>query len=124
VQCAGSMDKHPDDELLIQIVYQTDPDKKDHLNKVIDAQLEKIASEGPTEEQIQKVKEYMLKQYNDNQKENGYWLTNLLKYFNTGIDQNSGYDKLVESITAKEIQQFAADILKQGNKTTVIMTVP
>lgn len=124
VQCSGAMSKNPNEQLLIEIVYQTDPAKKDHLNKVIDAQLEKLATEGPKEEQMQKVKEYMLKKYNDNQKENGYWLGCLIESYNNGMDKNTGYDKLVEGITAKDIQLFAAEILKQGNKATVIMTVP
>ena len=124
VQCGGSMDKLPKPEMMIQIVYQTDPAKKDHLNKVVDAQLEKLAAEGPTEEQIQKVKEYMLKKYADNQKENGYWMRSLMEYFTNGVDQNEGYDTIVSNVTAKDIQKFAANLLKQGNKTTVIMTVP
>lgn len=124
VSCGGSFDKYPTPQLIVQIIYQTDPAKKEHLNKVVDAQLEKLAAEGPTEEQIQKVKEYMLKKYTDNQKENGYWMGNLMEYFHTGVDKNAGYDTLVSGITAQDIRQFAADLLKQGNKTTVIMTVP
>lgn len=124
VQCGGTFEKFPKPEVMVQIVYQTDPAKKDHLNKVVDAQLEKLAAAGPTEEQIQKVKEYMLKKYNDNQKENGYWMGNLNEYFYTGVDRNAGYDTLVSGITAKDIQEFAAELLKQGNKVTVVMTVP
>ena len=124
VSCGGSFEKYPKGEILVQVVYQTDPAKKDHLNKVVDAQLEKIIAEGPTEAQIQKVKEYMLKKYNDNQKENGYWMGNLNEYFYTGLDKNANYDTIVNSITAKDIQKFAAALVKQGNKTTVIMTIP
>ena len=124
VSCGGSFEKYPKGEILVQVVYQTDPAKKDHLNKVVDAQLEKIVAEGPTEAQIQKVKEYMLKKYNDNQKENGYWMGNLNEYFYTGLDKNANYDTIVNSITAKDIQKFAAALVKQGNKTTVIMTIP
>ncbi|MBQ8500682.1 MAG: insulinase family protein [Bacteroides sp.] len=119
-----SLSKYPKEKMTLQISYQTDPSKKDHLNKIIDAQLEKVATEGPSEEHIQKVKEYMLKSYNDSQKENGYWMSNLMEYHTSGIDRTDGYDTIVNNVTAKDIQKMAASLLKQGNKVTVIMTVP
>ena len=119
-----SLSKYPKEEMTLTISYQTDPEKKDHLNKIIDAQLEKLATEGPTEEQIQKVKEYILKVYTDNQKENGYWMGNLMEYFYTGMDRTVGYEDFVKNVKAKDIKKMAAAFLKSGNKATVIMTVP
>lgn len=124
VSSYGQLSKHPNEKFMLQIVYQTDPAKKDHLNGIIDAQMKKMASEGPTEEHLQKIKEYMLKQYKDNQKENGYWLNNLDEYFYTGVDYTQGYEEAVNSITVKDVQKFAADLVNQGNKITVVMTVP
>lgn len=124
VSSYGQLSKHPNEKFMLQIVYQTDPAKKDHLNGVIDAQMKKMASEGPTEEHLQKIKEYMLKKYKDNQKENGYWLNNLDEYFYTGVDYTQGYEEAVNSITVKDVQKFAADLVNQGNKITVVMTVP
>lgn len=124
VSSYGQLSKHPNEKFMLQIVYQTDPAKKDHLNGVIDAQMKKMASEGPTEEHLQKIKEYMLKKYKDNQKENGYWLNNLDEYFYTGVDYTQGYEEAINSITVKDVQKFAADLVNQGNKITVVMTVP
>lgn len=124
VSSYGQLSKHPNEKFMLQIVYQTDPAKKDHLNGIIDAQMKKMASEGPTEEHLQKIKEYMLKKYKDNQKENGYWLNNLDEYFYTGVDYTQGYKEAVNSITVKDVQKFAADLVNQGNKITVVMTVP
>lgn len=124
VSSYGQLSKHPNEKFMLQIVYQTDPAQKDHLNGIIDAQMKKMASEGPTEEHLQKIKEYMLKKYKDNQKENGYWLNNLDEYFYTGVDYTQGYEEAVNSITVKDVQKFAADLVNQGNKITVVMTVP
>ncbi len=66
----------------------------------------------------------MLKKYADNQKENGYWMNNLNDYFYYGMDMTEGYTDIVNSITAKEIQKFVSDLLKQGNEIEVTMTVP
>ena len=124
VSCSGSLTKYPKEQLVLQIVFQTDPAKKDKLSGIVIEQLEKMAKEGPSAEHMQKIKEYMLKKYKDAQKENGYWLNNMDEYFYTGIDNTKDYEKLVNSITAKEVQDFLAKLLKQNNEIQVIMTVP
>ncbi|MCI1648383.1 MAG: insulinase family protein [Bacteroides sp.] len=124
VSCYTDLAKYPKEQAILQIVFQTDPKKKEHLAGIITDQLKKLATDGPSEVHLQKVKEYMLKKDKDNQKENKYWITNLDEYFYTGIDMTKNYTELVNSITAKDIQKFAADLLKQGNEIEVTMTVP
>ena len=124
VNCFGDLQKYPKEQLLLQIVFQTDPAKKDKLAGIVVDELKKLAAEGPSDVLLQKVKEYMLKKYADNQKENGYWMNNLNDYFYYGMDMTEGYTDIVNSITAKDIQKFVSDLLKQGNEIEVTMTVP
>ncbi len=124
VNCFGDLQKYPKEQLLLQIVFQTDPAKKDKLAGIVVDELKKLAAEGPLDVHLQKVKEYMLKKYADNQKENGYWMNNLNDYFYYGMDMTEGYTDIVNSITAKDIQKFVSDLLKQGNEIEVTMTVP
>ena len=126
VSCSGGMSLYPHPVQTLQIVFQTDPDpaKKEKLLKIVTDQLAKMASEGPTEEHLQKIKEYMLKKYMDAQKENGYWLGNLNSYFYSGIDSTKGYEDLIKNMTAKDIQRFLHELLKQKNEIQVVMTVP
>lgn len=124
VNCYGDLQKYPKEQLLLQIVFQTDPAKKDKLAGIVVDELKKLAAEGPSNVHLQKVKEYMLKKYADNQKENGYWMNNLNDYFYYGMDMTEGYTDIVNSITAKDIQKFVSDLLKQGNEIEVTMTVP
>lgn len=124
VNTYGELTKWPKEECVLQILYQTDPAKKDHLNNIINQLMKKMAAEGPSSEHLQKIKEYMLKKFTSNQKENGYWLNVLDEYFANGVDNTLNYEAIVNGITAKDIQKFAADLLKQGNQITVIMTVP
>ncbi len=124
VSCYENLQKYPKEQTLLQIVFQTDPQKKEHLSGIIVDLFKKLAAEGPSEEHLQKVKEYILKKYNDNQKENGYWMKNLDEYFYTGLDLTKDYTQLVNSITTKDVQKFAAELLKQGNEIEVTMTVP
>ena len=124
VSSYGSLNKFPHEEGMLQIVYQTDPVKKDQLNTLIDELVAKMASEGPTPEQMQKIREYMVKTYNDNQKENSYWISTLDEYYYTGTDFNTDYLNIVNSITSADVKMFANDLLQQGNKVTVVLTVP
>ena len=64
----------------------------------------------------------MQKQYTDNQKENSYWMGNLDEYFDSGLDMTQGFLDIVNSLTVKDVQQFANDLIKQGNKATLILT--
>ena len=124
VSCYGGLNKYPTEDLILQIVYQTDPEKYEKLNTIIDREMKEMAEQGPTDEHLQKIKEYMLKKYNDNQKENSYWLNCLDNYFFTGVDNTKDYVETVNAISKADVQKFAADMLKQGNKITVVMTVP
>ena len=122
VSSYGSLNKYPHEQALMQIVYQTDPTKKEKLNTLIDELVKKMAAEGPTPEQMQKVRDYMVKQYNDNQKENSYWISSLDEYYYTGIDFNADYLNIVNSVTAADVKAFATDLIQQGNKVTVVLT--
>ena len=126
VNCNGSLSQYPKEELTLQIVFQTDPDpvKKAKLAGIVTEQLQKMAKEGPSEEHMQKIKEYMLKNYKDAQKENSYWLSNLNAYFYTGIDSTKGYEELINNMTAKDVKEFLDKLLKQKNEIQVTMTVP
>ena len=124
VDSYGTLNKFPHEQALVQIVYRTDPTKKDKLNSLIDELVAKMAAEGPTAEQMQKIKDFMVKTYNDNQKENSFWLNAMDEYYYTGVDFNTGYLDLVNSITASDVKAFASDLIKQGNKITVVLTIP
>ena len=124
VSCYGGLNKYPTEDMMMQIVYQTDPDKFEKLNSIIDREMKEMATEGPSDEHMQKIKEYMLKKYNDNQKENSYWVNNLKEYFCNGVDNTKDYVETINAISKADVQKFAADLQKQGNKITVVMTVP
>lgn len=124
VTCVGGLNKYPKNNMILGIQYQTDPEKYEKLNSIIDHEMEKMVTEGPSDEHMQKIKEYMLKKYNDNQQENSYWINNLNEYFCNGVDNTKDYVETINAISKADVQQFAADLQKQGNKITIVMTVP
>nr|WP_018109708.1 insulinase family protein [Bacteroides propionicifaciens] len=106
------------------IVFDTAPEKKDRLMEIIYRELDKVAKEGPSEKDLSKVKENMIKKYHEQVKENAYWSSMIQNQLTSGIDLNADFENLVNSIGIKDIQKFTKAFLKQGNKAEVIMISP
>ena len=116
--------KYPVERAVLQIFFNTAPAKQEKLMKIIYAEADAFAKNGPDEANLNKVKEYMLKKHNEDLKENGYWLNSIDEYLYTGIDPVKDYEQIVNSITAKDVRQFANELLKQQNQITVSMISP
>ncbi len=70
---------------------------------------------------LTKVKEYMLKNFDDRTKTNSYWQGIVDDYCNYGVDFYTGYKKTVETQTPESVSAFVAEVLKQGNRIEVVM---
>lgn len=121
VSTGGAISRYPEGQTVLQIMFDTDPEKKDHLNTIILKELEGIAVNGPRESDFIKVKEYMNKSFNENLKENRYWRNILDQLYFYGEDMHTGYIDAVNAMTPKDVQEFTAELLKQGNLKTIIM---
>ena len=109
---------------MLQIIFDTAPSKKAKLMEIIFAEAANLAKNGPSIENLNKVKEYMLKKHAENLKENGYWLNTIDEYLFEGVNMMNDYDQIVNSITAKDIQVFANELLSQKNRIEVSMISP
>lgn len=125
VSVHGELSKYPKEEYTMQIYFDTAPSKKDKLIEIIFAEINAFATQGPSEQDLSKVKEYMLKKYAENLKENGYWLDIINEYIFTNTDKNDGYEQLVNSINTTDLRKFAHELLiKQGNEIEINMISP
>ena len=97
------------------------PEMTDTCLQIIQDVLEDVATNGPAEESISKAKEYMLKTFTQNQRENGYWMGRIAGILRYKYDSSKDYETIVQGITAKDIQQMAKSILKKRNRVRVIM---
>ena len=122
VSAFGQMNCYPKPEAIFQIYFDTDPAKREKMEQIVMAELQKVAKEGPNPEHLAKVKEYMLKQYTESIKENGYWLNQLHEYYFSNIDMNTNYEKLVNEMTVEDVKNFTKALLDQGNIIEVTMT--
>ena len=80
-----------------------------------------MATEGPTIEQLQKVKEYERKNYQRAVLTNGWWEYVRYHQLREGIDFNRNYLQKVDSITTDDIRQFCRQLTAPGNRIQVTM---
>ena len=122
VSAFGQINKHPKDEAVFQIYFDTDPAKREKMEQIVMTELQKATKEGPRPEHLAKVKEFILKKHNEDTKENAYWLSQLNQYYWYNTDMDSDYEKLVNEITVEDVKNFAKALLDQGNIIEVTMT--
>jgi zinc protease len=73
-------------------------------------------------DQLQKVKDYMLKQADIDAKKNNYWINTITTFKEYGLDFYTDYKKTVEALTVDSVRDFLNQLLKSGNHVEVIMT--
>lgn len=117
----GSISRYPEGQTFLQISFDTDPQKMEHLNKIILNELNEIAENGPREADFNKVKEYMNKSYTEGLRENSYWRGILSTKYFYGEDGHTDYLNTLNSISRNDVQQFVKKLLDQGNIKTVVM---
>ena len=111
----------PETQSYLQIVYQTSPEEYARLNKRIEELLADFSENGPSEANIAKVKDYMHKKHQENLRENRFWSSTLKDYLKYGVDYDTDYEEVLDSITAEDIRAAIADLLAEKNQLRVIM---
>ncbi|MBR6141544.1 MAG: insulinase family protein [Bacteroidaceae bacterium] len=120
---AGLSD-YPEEIATLQIVLPTAPEKRIAMTSIVSDGIKKMTEKGPSEENLAKIKEYMLRSHQENLKDNGYWMNSLVS--KTRYDQEfvEGYEECVQSVTAEDIKQVAKEIFGSGNRLVVGMETP
>lgn len=118
---SASVSRLPEGEAKIQVIFQTDPTKADHLNKIVFAEIERLAREGAKAENFDKVVENMRQSHATNLKENSYWLGQLSTYYYRGLDHVTNYESTLASIKREDIGALVKQLLDQKNRIEVML---
>ncbi len=111
----------PVEEAAIVMQFDTDPEKQERLMSIIHQEVEEIVKNGPKAEDLQKVKENMLKQYAQDLEQNTWWSGALEIYYKDGINRLKDYKAAVEALTAESIQKTLKQVVDQKNVIEVVM---
>jgi zinc protease len=117
----GMVSSYPKGNFRLMAYFDTNAEMRDKLVAKVHEELRKIANDGPSEVNLNKVKEYMLKKHTEDLRDNGYWLGVLSDYSFYGINRLADYEKIINGITVADIQSFTDALLSQNNNVEVVM---
>lgn len=103
------------------IQFDTDPARVEEMIVLAIQGVEQIAENGPTEEQMVKIRENFLKNISESRISNSYWASNLRNYDLTGVDLDTEREAIINSLTSEKVKNFVADFIGQGNFVKVVM---
>ncbi len=106
---------------LLQAYCPMNPDKSELAVRLLHEGIQNMAKQVDAD-QLQKVKDYMLKQADIDAKQNGYWINTITTFKEYGLDVYTDYKKTVEALTVDNVRDFLNELLKSGNHVEVIMT--
>ena len=101
--------------------FDTDPKKQARLMEIIHEEIQTIVENGPLASDLQKEKESMLKDFQEDLEKNTFWRSTLYMYYMYGINEVRDYKAAVEAITAETVQATLKELLKAGNMFEVVM---
>ncbi|HEY0741424.1 MAG TPA: insulinase family protein [Chryseosolibacter sp.] len=120
---SANLSKNPYGNYSIAVMLPCGPENVDKLVAATIGEIEKVRTNGPTEADLQKVKETWKQQYLVNVKDNSYWSRILLQSVEIGSNPASvlEYEKRVDALTAKQVQDAAKKYLDTKNFIQIVL---
>lgn len=116
----GSQDRLSEVSVVYQTIFQVKPEKKDRALEIIRSEFEKLAKETPVEE-LDKVKEFMVKQITGDEQTNSYWCSMMAGNELMPSEVCVKAEQVIQSITPKEISSYVNEVMKQNNYRVLVM---
>ncbi|HVZ98403.1 MAG TPA: insulinase family protein [Chitinophagaceae bacterium] len=119
----AQFEKLPYSHYVLYVQLPCNPEKVDTLLIAMRSEIKNLIDNGPSKENLDKVKQQWIEQYKVNVKENGSWLSNLQEAYFPGdnIDYFINYEKYVNALTPEEIQDAAKLLLSTKNVLTGVL---
>ena len=121
-QVSFDLQDKPEDRAMIQVFFDTNPESADKLRKAAVEGLEKLMTEGPTEEQLAMTVENFRKNLPESRIRNSYWMSNLVYFYEHGEDFDKEYEAAISEINAENVKAAIKDIVQQGNFIELMMS--
>ena len=121
VSVGFDLDRDDQPNTTLRVAYNADPNRYEELNPLVYEQLKHIAQQGPAESSMQKIKEYLVKQYQQNAITNDYWSYIIWHELNDDTDFDTGYCDMVQKMTSEQVQRMAKRLLDAHQRIEITM---
>ncbi len=124
VSINGNAVKFPEPKYRITTSWGCNPDSIKMLSQTLLNEMGKIKKDGPTEVDLNKVKETMIRERETRQKENGFWISLLQNHYLYGdrLLTFDEYKNFVNSFTTNDIKAIADKYLDTKSYVEVMLT--
>jgi zinc protease len=121
VNIGSSSSREPVPQYSVSISFGADPQRLEALTKTVFEQIEKFKKEGPTAEEMAKVKETQRREWETNLKRNGYWISQIAARDRVGepIADVLSFPQRLNTATPAMLQSAAQKYLRTDNYVRV-----
>lgn len=116
----GSYLSYIDNKYKFIFQFDTNVEKSQQLTDRAVKELKQVVTKGAEAADFQKVKEAAIKQYQNQLRENSYWMS-VLTNKAIGLDSYTGMADILSNITLKEFNTYMKKNLKFNNNATIMM---
>lgn len=123
VHVSSGVNRMPSEEYTMTINFDSDPEKEEKLTKIVYEQINLMQKNLAKDEDIQSVKNTLLKARAEKIMTNGFWLGNLNSMLlnNDTFKNDVIYKQTLNSVTAEDIKAFAKEFFAKPSTVEVIM---
>jgi len=114
--------KFPKAEKTLNLMFDTDPEKAQNLKSIIYQEIEKIATNGPTAEDLDKAVKNLQKNREQAKLHNNYWMQALNTYYVYSYNPatNENFEDILQKMTIADVQQFVKSLTSIADVVDII----
>ena len=103
------------------VLFDTNEQMADELSQIVIKEIKDIATDGPKADDVEKVRKYLLKEYENQIQSNDNWVDWLDQCNYRNINFAVEYKKAVEELTYDDVKALAAKVLADNNMAYIVM---
>ncbi|HEY8507628.1 MAG TPA: insulinase family protein, partial [Steroidobacteraceae bacterium] len=114
VSIGSSASREPEPLYSVRIGFGADPQRLDDLTREVFAQIESLKRDGPSPDELAKVKEAQRREWETNMRRNSWWIAQIVAREMLGepIADVETFPQRLEAVTAEQITSAARNYLR------------
>lgn len=122
IRVSTGYSKFPKEKKNLSLSFDTDPEKAQYLKSILFREIDKIAANGPTTEDLDKVVKNMLKNREQAKLHNSYWMSALTTQYLYGYNpaDPKNFEDILAKVTPAKVQDFVKTFLSKADMVDII----
>ncbi|MBU2554993.1 MAG: insulinase family protein [Bacteroidetes bacterium] len=123
VRASQGTSKYPKEMVSVTISWGCDPNKADTLSQTVFQEMNALQTSGPTEVNLNKAKETMIRDYETNAEQNNYWLNKIKGslYNESELLTIEQIQQMINNVTTDDIKKAAGKYFNSNHYLRVVL---